>query len=320
MKKTNSTISLNSISNDSINQPSSISIPSTPTPTNIQLSHPPTQIILNKKSHQLIITKFQNIIIEYFHSFQTSNLESSLELPKSQIHKILIDGYITTSHIFKVILQLTKNVDSAESYAQKGICYYLEYIDQMNKISMLQTNYIDAFYISYNKTIGDIYTGSRNNSYTPINTLVSADVDECTSIKYLSYLATTMIWHKNTNLDLQQYMEIIFYHFKKYCTILRFPQYKSTTDYPLPQIQDVCIYLETVQKLFPTMELAMYFEFLEEFYKTLHRTHKKEVMNSQYFNDKCLYLSIYHTQHQMQSADCKPEQISAKKLARFCIE
>lgn len=302
-------LSLQTISHDSLNLPINQSIVSPSTPIPGISAHTITTTISvqpTKKSQLLIINKFQSIIIEYFHSFQQSNLESSLELPPQQIHKIVLDGYIAIIHIFKITLQLTKNVDSAESYSQKGISYYLEYIDQMNKLGLIQTNYLDAFYISYNKTIGDIYTGTRNTSYTPINTLVSSDVEDCSILKQLSQLATILVWHTNPNLKIQQYMEIAFYYFKKYCAVC------SITNAKYPQMPDICMYLDTVQKIMPEMETQMYFDFLEDLHKILNRSHKKEAMTQQYFNDKCLFLSIYYKQ-------LEPEDLTAANLAKFLV-
>lgn len=259
-----------------------------------------------KKSQLLIINKFQSIVIEYFHSFQKSNLETSLELPPQQIKKIALDGYIAILHIFKISLQLTKNVDSAEEYSQKGILYYLEYIDQMNKRGLIQTNYLDAFYVSYNKTIGEIYTGTRNAAYTPINTLVSSDIEDCSILKQLAQLSTRIIWHTNPNLNIQQYMEIIFYYFKKYCAVC------SVANAKYPQITDVALYLETVQKIMPDMETQMYFDFLEDLHKILNRTHKKEAMTTQYFNEKCLFLSIHYRQ-------LEAKDLTAYNLAKFLV-
>ena len=273
-----------------------------------------------KERHiHLIINKFQNIVVEYFHSFQSASLETSLDVSEYHFKKIIMDGLSTVIHIFKICLQLTKNVDSAEHYAQKGICYFVECIDQMNHHCILQNQYSDAFQLCYSKTIGEIYTGNRGgNGYTPINSLVSADVDECSILKSLTHLTKTLIWYENTNMDIDEYMEVIFYHLKKYAYV------GNTNSSTNIGIDDICSYIETVQKVCgPSMEYTKYIEFLEEYAKIIERvcgsggntrntntptSHKK--INKQHVNDKIMFLSVYYTQ-------LEKEDITPKRLAYF---
>jgi len=78
---------------------------------------------------------------------------------KKQYFKfILLRGLETMTHIFNYILFCTKNLNIAESYAEKSMFYYVEFINQItdNQNIYLQFTSRDAVIYVYKKTIYEI--------------------------------------------------------------------------------------------------------------------------------------------------------------------
>ena len=87
---------------------------------------------------------------------------------------ILLRGLETMTHVFNYTLYCTKNLELTESYSEKSMFYYIEFISQINKISQDQPIFLhftskDAVVYVYKKTIYDIK-----------NTLILESNDETT--------------------------------------------------------------------------------------------------------------------------------------------
>ena len=105
-----------------------------------------------------IFSKYVGIINEFF-----SHCLDTVYLRNLNYYKyILFKGVETLTHVFKVLLLYTKNLNLTYIHSQKSLYYYVEFICQIgdDNHSFLQLNTKDASLFVYKKTIFDI-----NNEY-----------------------------------------------------------------------------------------------------------------------------------------------------------
>jgi hypothetical protein len=101
-----------------------------------------------------VIHVYTRIVVDYLHFMKKSN-----KIQKKQCFKfILYRGLETMTHVFNYILFSTKDLDVAESYAEKSMFYYLEFVSQINKDQhiFLQFTSRDAVIYVYKKTIYEV--------------------------------------------------------------------------------------------------------------------------------------------------------------------
>ena len=98
--------------------------------------------------------KYVNVINQYLlfgiETIKNKNLE--------YLKYILIKGLFTISHVFKMLLLFTRNLDLTYYHCQKSYSYYIEFIGQIgdDAVTYLQLNSKDAAFFVYKKTIFDI--------------------------------------------------------------------------------------------------------------------------------------------------------------------
>jgi hypothetical protein len=233
---------------------------------------------INKKN-QIVVSHFHDIVIGYLNQFKQVDIDKSANNGE-EIKKYLETGLSSVLHIFKITLQLTKNVDLATTYAEKGIIHYTEYIEQLNKNGNLSLNtLLEITTCIYSKTLGEIYTGN-GKQISAVDMLTNTDVDECLILTQLNQLCYVLIWQSNPAFEIQQYMEIIFMFFKKYCSID-------------VNMLKCALYIKTIQQKFgDTMTFSQYCEFLEELYKHIWKNWKKIKNEPSYFNEKALHFLL----------------------------
>ena len=101
-----------------------------------------------------IFARYTTLILEYL--FRCSE---ALETKNVDYFKyIMCRGVTTISHVFKILLLYTKNIDIASHHTQRAYYYYVEFIGQIGSDShtYLQLNSKDASLFVYKKTIFDI--------------------------------------------------------------------------------------------------------------------------------------------------------------------
>jgi hypothetical protein len=122
----------------------------------------------NKYEKLKIITKYTNVMKEYFELMSHSEVIKSLANPNNN----LLIGMNVIHRVFEYILIKTKNIENAYFYSQKGSYYYLEYLEQINKSEFANVfSHMDAIMLVYKKTIFDIYDGETNTN--GINSTIS---------------------------------------------------------------------------------------------------------------------------------------------------
>ena len=115
----------------------------------------------NKYAKLKIITKYANIMKEYFELMNQSDVIKSLANPNNN----LFIGMNVIHRVFEYVVIKTKSVESAYFYSQKGCYYYLEYLEQINKSEFAAAfSHMDAIMLVYKKTIFDIYDGDNNTN------------------------------------------------------------------------------------------------------------------------------------------------------------
>ena len=114
-----------------------------------------------------IYMKYVNVINQYLlfgiETIKNQNLE--------YLKYILIKGLFTISHVFKMLLLFTKNLDLTYYHCQKSYSYYIEFIGQIgdDAVTYLQLNSKDAALFVYKKTIFDINHEYKKNYYESKN-------------------------------------------------------------------------------------------------------------------------------------------------------
>ena len=111
-----------------------------------EFSHPTSEIF----------SKYVGLINEYL-----LQCLDSIHLKDIVYYKYIIyKGIETLTHVFKILLLYTKNLNLAYIHSQKALYYYVEFICQIDddSHSFLQLNSKDAALFVYKKTIFDINT------------------------------------------------------------------------------------------------------------------------------------------------------------------
>lgn len=177
----------------------------------------------NMISNKDIIDKYTFLLMEYIHLINTSDIINSLE--KSNV--IFLTGLNTLIHIYKMSLFISKNVDTASSYTQKGVYCYLEYIEQMYKTNYINhLDYLDAITFVYNKTIVEIY-GPQNNSESTsiINVLSLSEIhpphptemeEQKKLLTQIEKITNTLLWTNNPDLTFENRLDISYRFLQKY--------------------------------------------------------------------------------------------------------
>tara|TARA_B110001450_G_scaffold256463_1_gene287085 strand:- start:13605 stop:14405 length:801 start_codon:yes stop_codon:yes gene_type:complete len=111
-----------------------------------------------------IYTKYVTIISEYL-----IQVKENLYMKDEIYFKYIINkGIETISHVFKLLLLYTKNLEICYYYSQKAYFYYTEFIGQIVQIDQehqtyLQLNCKDASLFVYKKTLFEINNDFKKN-------------------------------------------------------------------------------------------------------------------------------------------------------------
>jgi hypothetical protein len=98
-----------------------------------------------------IYSRYTNIIIQYL----LLGVEKIKNHNSEYVKYILIKGLFTISHVFKMLLMYTCNLQLTYHHCQKSYSYYIEFIGQIgdDAVTYLQLNSKDAALFVYKKTI-----------------------------------------------------------------------------------------------------------------------------------------------------------------------
>jgi hypothetical protein len=139
-----------------------------------------------------IFVKYLDLIYEYL----TQCVESIYIRNEGYYKYIIIQGINTISHVFKILLLYTNNLELTYYHCQKSFYYYVEFIGQIGdeNHSFLQLNSKDASLFVYKKTIFNI-----NNEYRKeFASMIDVNV-ETNNIGYLIRIYNKMIGYVITD-------------------------------------------------------------------------------------------------------------------------
>ena len=106
-----------------------------------------------------MFAKYVGLLTEYLVRMATNvSMESN-----QYFSFVSVKGIETVSHVFRLILLYTNNIEAAYYHANRAADYYIEFIGQIgdNNHSFLKLNSKDASLFVYKKTIFEISTDSR---------------------------------------------------------------------------------------------------------------------------------------------------------------
>ena len=175
-----------------------------------------------------LIEKYALLLMEYIHLVNSSEIIPQLD-NSTVVFQI---GLNALAHIYKLTFLLTKNVESAGCYTQKGMYCYLEYIEQMNRTNTLHNlDNMDAVLFVYDKTLSDLYspTGvSSNNShqqnmFSNILSLNHPHADEHNwkhILENICYITKTVLWFDNPSITYLQRIDLTHEQLEKWLLLL----------------------------------------------------------------------------------------------------
>ena len=110
-----------------------------------------------------IYTKYFGIVKEYIIQFIDTIYISNMKYYRY----IIIKGLETITHVFKILLLYTKNLNITYNLCQKSLYYYVEFICQIgdDHHSFLQLNSKDASLFVYKKTIFELNNEHRKEFF-----------------------------------------------------------------------------------------------------------------------------------------------------------
>ena len=110
-----------------------------------------------------IYMKYVNVINQYL----LFGIETIKNQNSEYLKYILIKGLCTISHVFKMLLLFTRNLELTYYHCQKSYSYYIEFIGQIgdDAVTYLQLNSKDAVLFVYKKTLFDINNDHKKNYY-----------------------------------------------------------------------------------------------------------------------------------------------------------
>jgi hypothetical protein len=200
-------------------------------------------------SNSEYIDKYVSLVMEYFQLCSNSEAIKTSDIS----NYIVASGLTSIDHIFSLAYSITNDLDGTSKYVNRGICYFHEYLDQLNRSGMIQSvDCSDIVKFVYSKTVSEIYTGN--------NTTFKDGHQHCIS----PYIVGTILWCSNTNIsDLNRHEMSYMY----LLPILEYISAKST--YYSPEIVQI---IADLQQWNPTMEYADYCLLLSSLVKQFKRS------------------------------------------------
>ena len=142
-----------------------------------------------------IIDKYCNLITEYI-IFIIDNTN----FKNTNYAKFIIErGFETITHVFKMLLYYSRNLDVAYYHGQKAFYFYVEFIGQISedKNTFLQLTSRDSTMFVYKKTIFEMNNEVRKN----IASLSQENVEQLELLSLISLIIKKVIIFLSTNHD-----------------------------------------------------------------------------------------------------------------------
>ena len=148
---------------------------------------------------KMIFSKYVSCIKEYFELIQKSETSKTA----TDFKFTLLIGLNALHRVFDAVLIKTKNIETANYYAQKSFSYYLEYMQQIKEADLLSSlNHADAIVFVYKKTICEVCdkTNSRR-TYSDFDddsiTIEENEIRKITTQMFL-FVNTLFFWDNDS--------------------------------------------------------------------------------------------------------------------------
>ena len=151
-----------------------------------------------------ICAKYFGLVTEYL----IQCVETIFMRNKKYYKFIICKGINTITHVFKLLLLYTRNLDLTYHHCQKSFYYYVEFIGQIgdDNHSFLQLNSKDAALFVYKKTIFELNNEFRKDFVSEINTnTIMENVDTIMDIHNSCFCDIIM----ELDIDLEDKFKII---------------------------------------------------------------------------------------------------------------
>lgn len=204
------------------------------------------------------------MVFEYLSIMQSSEV---IGLINNQAYALQL-GLSSITHIFKIAFINTKNLSTTETYYQKGIYCYVEYLEQFNKMSATQPlDYADAVGFIYDRTLSDLHANGSSSVFTNILSVSQShqaqgdDFSEClTILNQVGTIASSLLWLTNKQMSLMDQLEIVEQHFVDFICASSIPAI----------IEPICTFLDTIQTHITNISASEYDDILSSIKKRLN--------------------------------------------------
>jgi len=256
-----------------------------------------------------IIDKYILLLMEYIHLIHGSEIIKGLENTQA----VFQIGFNALVHIYKISFLITKNVESAGCYTQKGMYCYLEYIEQMNRTNTLHNlDNMDAILFVYDKTLTDVYvpnglSSDVSHQQNMFINILSLNHPHSDTINYriildnLAYMSRTMLWFDRTDITHLQRIDLAHETLYKWMTLYlagtieagneptAYDGFREKYANPtLALLKYVAFFQENTE-----MTYTEYVALLETFYKTQKKMWKqRKLPTPEHIQDRCLTMTI----------------------------
>jgi len=243
-----------------------------------------------------LIEKYVSMVFEYLSIMQSSDVVGTMN---NRGYAVQL-GLSSITHIFKIAFINTKNIATTETYYQKGIYCYIEYLEQFNKLSATQQiDYADAVGFVYDKTLSDLHGNGSTSIFTNILSVsqshqAQGDVlSECLAIlDQAGSIASAVLWLSNANLTLLDQIDIVEQHFVDFLCYATSPEL----------MEPVVSFLDVLQTHIMEVDSKEYNDILSTLKRRLNVAVKKtlEIRElKQRVNDNCLLLVAHYSRKTM---------------------
>lgn len=212
------------------------------------------------KDLKYILDKYVELIIDYM-----KFITEKINIKKNHYYKyIFVRGYDTITTVFKIMLYYTKNVDLTYYHSQKAFYFYVEFIEQIStdQNSFLQLSSREASLFVYKKTIFEINLEIKKK----MKELCIEDKSILDKLDiFLDIYKNVIIFCINKNQDQKSNANNII----EQCEYIKLMNEKINMLEFIP-IQIECIHLLLEKLSDYSLDIKMFFEFMELFIKKIN--------------------------------------------------
>jgi hypothetical protein len=179
--------------------------------------------------------KYIETILGYFGQVENLDFLKTLENRRFLIET----GFRTLTHVFQYNFIVTADIETAYYSSRKSYLYYLEYLDQMNKLTECRDfRHADAVSFVYSKSVIS-YTSNVTCTYISIT-----ESEKMAEFIRISAQLHILLWWSNPNIE-------------------RYALMKKISLVDLSNLENLLEQMETYQKSYPESRMEEYIEMID---------------------------------------------------------